>query len=168
MLQVMEDRRKPLEDYLKEVERIVELSFQDAKRRKRLDENTWQVQLLPQEFIGVRFAPVTTLKVFSDEDGLHITVSDLDLDLPPSMTISDPPVLEVFGTMKPSVRLPRGKTIIRGSVEMALTADIPPQFMMVPGVSSLIEAILRRILIQLKQSLESGISRDYGNWCEGQ
>lgn len=184
MLQVEEDDAKPLDAYLKEVERIVELSFRDSNRRKRLDDNTWevgneesfpnlsaenvfsQVQLLSQNLVGIKFQPVTKLKVYSDEEGLHISVSDMNMDLPPSLAIAVPPVLEVFGTMKPSVRLPRGKTILRGSVDMAFTADIPPQIMMVPGASNLVKALLRGILMQLKASLENGIPEDYRRWCE--
>jgi len=47
---------------------------------------------------------------------------------------------------------------------MALTAALPPQLMLIPGVQGVCEAILGRILKQLRSSLEDNIATDYAAW----
>eukprot|EP00468_Gymnochlora_sp_CCMP2014_P000882 CAMPEP_0167740970 /NCGR_PEP_ID=MMETSP0110_2-20121227/593_1 /TAXON_ID=629695 /ORGANISM="Gymnochlora sp., Strain CCMP2014" /LENGTH=182 /DNA_ID=CAMNT_0007624963 /DNA_START=226 /DNA_END=774 /DNA_ORIENTATION=+ len=164
MLTVQEIDGRDLKEYLTEVERVVNMTFPDQSRRKRIDDNTWKVQMLQQDLVGVRFQPKTTLKVFYDEEtGLNIDVTDLELGLPPEFIVF-PPNIEVKGTLRPAAKLPRNKIILRGQVSMALTAALPPQLMLIPGVQGVCEAILGRILKQLRSSLEDNIATDYAAW----
>jgi len=88
MLTVQEIDGRDLKEYLTEVERVVNMTFPDQSRRKRIDDNTWKVQMLQQDLVGVRFQPKTTLKVFYDEEtGLNIDVTDLELGLPPEFIV---------------------------------------------------------------------------------
>ncbi|GAB5360814.1 hypothetical protein AAMO2058_000659500 [Amorphochlora amoebiformis] len=165
MMTVVEHDGYALDKYLTQVERVVNVTFPDSNRRTRMGDDTWKVQLLPQEFVGIRFSPVTRLRVFYDDGSLHIEVSDLELGLPPQLVVA-PPILRVRGTLKPAVRLPRNKILLKGTVEMALTAALPAQLMLIPGIQSFGEALLRSILQQLKASLESGITTDYKKWAK--
>eukprot|EP00465_Bigelowiella_longifila_P007570 CAMPEP_0185262928 /NCGR_PEP_ID=MMETSP1359-20130426/10941_1 /TAXON_ID=552665 /ORGANISM="Bigelowiella longifila, Strain CCMP242" /LENGTH=200 /DNA_ID=CAMNT_0027849999 /DNA_START=332 /DNA_END=934 /DNA_ORIENTATION=+ len=167
MLTIQEREGYSVEDYLEQVERIVHMTFPDENRRTKIDPNTWQVRLLTQEFVGVQFRPMTQLKVFYDEKGLHITVSELDLDMPPQFQV-DSPLLKVEGILKTATRLPRNKVILRGSVKMTLTTDLPAPFMAIPGVQNVAEAVMKRIITQLKQSLEAGLAKDYEQWTQRQ
>uniref|UniRef100_A0A7S3YPV5 Uncharacterized protein n=1 Tax=Lotharella globosa TaxID=91324 RepID=A0A7S3YPV5_9EUKA len=164
MLTVSENPEWKLDTYLTDVERVVHMTFPDSNRRKRVDENTWETQLLTQDLLGVKFQPVTTLRVSYDDNALRIRVSDLDLALPPQLQVPNPPILEVEGYLRPSARLPRNKVIMRGSVEIALTTALPAQFVMIPGVNLVIEGILKSIIGQLRASLENGIASDYDAW----
>eukprot|EP00466_Bigelowiella_natans_P003970 jgi/Bigna1/71146/fgenesh1_pg.14_\ len=148
MLTIQEREGYRVEDYLEQVERIVHMTFPDKNRRTKIDPNTWQVRLLTQDFVGVQFRPVTQLKVFCDQKGLHITVSELDLDMPPQFQVDS--------------------VILRGSVKMTLTTDLPAPFMAIPGVQNVAEAVMKRIITQLKQSLEAGLANDYEQWTQRQ
>ena len=47
--------------YISDGERIVNVTFPDESRRTKLDDTTWQVQLLPFQFMQYRATVVTTL-----------------------------------------------------------------------------------------------------------
>eukprot|EP00471_Norrisiella_sphaerica_P007234 CAMPEP_0184479742 /NCGR_PEP_ID=MMETSP0113_2-20130426/1340_1 /TAXON_ID=91329 /ORGANISM="Norrisiella sphaerica, Strain BC52" /LENGTH=156 /DNA_ID=CAMNT_0026857883 /DNA_START=792 /DNA_END=1262 /DNA_ORIENTATION=+ len=140
------------------------MTFPDHQRREKVGDNTWKVQLLQQDLAGIKFRPQTTLQVSSDKKGcLNVRVSELNLDLPPQFQVV-PPILKVDGSLKPTVKLPRQKVMLRGALELALETDLPAPLAMIPGVKQLVESVLRGILLQLRNSLERGISSDYKDW----
>lgn len=153
-----------VQEYLRKSERIVEVTFPDASRRRKIDTDKWEVTLLQQNFFGVEFCPCAELKVWNKEGVLRIQVSDLDLsDLPPEIQV--PAKILVEGSMSPHKKSASSKIVnLKGQVKISLDVDVPEPYSSFPLVKDTIETILTGVITRLEESLRSRLPGDYTRW----
>lgn len=162
------------EEYIKETERIVRITFPDSSRIKYLGDNVWQAQLKPVSFFTVTANPFCDLKVLHNRNSLHLSSNRLVLDF-----IGIPEMYDGFDFMfsvqgeltvhKESSSVMENECChsFRGWVTMGLNADLPlplssmPDYIIVPVGNG----ILDRILGAMEGELTSRITRDYNAWC---
>ena len=155
---------RPVVAYLEQVERIVQVTFPDESRRKRLEDGVWEVTLLQQDFFGVKFSPSARLRVWNDAGVLGIRVSDIDLsDLPDEIRV--PATLKVEGRLGHSKKAASSKIAkLGGEVEISLDVDVPFPYSSFPLLRETVEAILGGVIGRLEGSLKSSLPRDYAEW----
>ena len=155
---------RPVLAYLEQVERIVQVTFPDESRRKRLEDGVLEVTLLQQDFFGVKFSPSARLRVWNDAGVLGIRVSDIDLsDLPDEIRV--PATLKVEGRLGHSKKTASSKIAkLSGEVEISLDVDVPFPYSSFPLLRETVEAILGGVIGRLEGSLKSSLPRDYAEW----
>ena len=173
--QVREGRgRRPglaVEEYLQDVDRVVCSTFPDASRRKKLGVGRWEVTLLSQNFFTFSFEPVTVIESTYDlENGaLCIKVDQLDLRGLPASIVNSQPRLEVRGRLRPAQPASEGEfRQLTGRVSMKIDFDLPMQFMLLPGVSEVVQGILESILNRMESNLQSYLPQDFITWQQEQ
>ena len=161
------NKSRPVEQYLKDTFRIVEVTFPDAERRENLSAEKWRVTLLEQTFFGVHFSPSAVLRVWNEEGKLKIQVSELDLsDLPEEIRV--PAVITVNGNMAPKRKTKESRVVpLNGQVEISLDVDVPYPFSTFPLLRETVETILGGVVMRLEQSLKRNLPQDYTKWTRG-
>ena len=156
-----------VEDYLQDVDRVVCSTFPDAARRKRLGPGRWEVTLLSQSFFTLSFEPVTVIESSYDPalGALTIKVDQLDLRGLPAAIVMAQPKLEVRGRLKPAAAAAASEfRQLTGNVSMKIEFDLPPQFMLFPGVPEVVKGILETILGRMESNLELYLPEDFVVW----
>eukprot|EP00249_Psilotum_nudum_P003877 c17377_g1_i3 orf=349-1266(+) len=163
----------PAEDYIKETERIVRVTFPDSGRIQYLGECVWRARLKPVTFFTISATPFCDLKVFYDGRALQIMSNSLTLDfiglsdhfrdlkmgfsLQGELTIAN----------KNSLALLKGQKMFKGRVGIGLQVDLTFPFSAFPEAMVLPvgDGILDHILGAMEGALLAGIIRDYNDWC---
>ena len=156
-----------VEDYLQEVDRVVCSTFPDATRRTQLGVGRWEVTLLSQNFFTYKFEPVTVIESTYDtaSGALCIKVDQLDMRGLPASIMDSQPRLEVRGRLRPAQPASEGEfRQLTGRVSMKIDFDLPMQFMLLPGVSEVVQGILESILGRMESNLQSYLPQDFIAW----
>ena len=100
--------------YISDGERIVNVTFPDESRRTKLDDTTWQVQLLPFQFMQYRATVVTTLTLEPVGGELRLSSTDLRIQgLPDEFGVNGKVWLAMDGALKPArTRTSGGRTVL--------------------------------------------------------
>lgn len=162
------------EDYLKEVDRVVKLTFPDSSRMKYMGQNLYRLQILPITFFTLTATPLCDIKVYYQDPSLRIRSDRLVLD---GTALSEEIKNLDFGfRLQGDLRAVREKGFrsdkisFSGSVSLRMKFDVPVPFSFMPEqlVSSVGDDLLDRILGVMESQLLKGIARDYMAWCREQ
>lgn len=162
------------EDYLKETERIVKITFPDSSRVNYLGDNLWRARLRPVTFFTVTATPFCDVKVLHTNDSLHLASNRLILDLKglPDQNNGFDFQFSLQGELlvhseSSSVLESEQTPSFSGWVTMGLDANLPLPFSLMPDyiVLPVGNGILDRILGVMERELSSRIIRDYNIWC---
>lgn len=164
----------PANEYLKETERIVKVTFPDSSRIEYMGDNTWRSQLRPVTFINITATPIVDMRVSFEKGALRLYSDNLFLDftgVPASFAVADFSFL-LDGSMRAIPRSAETTTVrhdwdYAGSVRLELSTDLPAAFALIPeGILTRVgDEILDRIIGALEGALLQGIVRDYNIWC---
>lgn len=162
------------EDYIKETERIVKITFPDTSRINYLGDNVWRARLRPVTFFTITAIPFCDLKVFHTNNSLQLASNRLVLDFKGLPGQNDG--LDLKFSLQGELLVHRESTSVleneqtpsfRGWVTMGLNADLPLPFSLMPDyiILPVGNGILDRILGAMEGELASRIIRDYNIWC---
>lgn len=167
----------PPELYVKEVERIVKITFPDSARIRFLGDSTWRATLKPVHFFHLSATPACDIRVFHEDTSLKISSNKLVLDfkgIPVQFKHLDfdfllSGQLYVDGSEFAAVRREESRRF-QGWVDLGLKVDLPLPFSMMPEAILIAvgDAILDRILSAMESALVGGLVRDYKQWCRTQ
>ena len=130
-----EDETHDFSTYISDGERIINVTFPDASRRTKIDDTTWQVQLLPFQFMQWRATVVTTL-----------TLEPRGGEAPPQFHRSGHSGssrrargkgkvwLSMDGALKPARTANAAGRKVLGKLTVNLSAEVNEMVAMVPGV----------------------------------
>lgn len=160
-------------EYLKETERIVKVTFPDSTRIEYLGDRTWRSRLRPLTFISITATPSVEMRVSFEKGALRLYSDTLFLDftgVPDDFAVADFSFV-LDGGMRAVPRSPEITTIrhncdFTGSVSLGLSTDLPAAFAFIPEIL-LVRAgdeILDRIIGAMEGALLQGIIRDYNIW----
>lgn len=163
-----------IDEYLKNRTRIVGAVFPDKRKRTKLSDEEWSVQLLPIQFLFLSASPVIVMRFVSKSNGkeyppnvpVHATslllmeVTDYKLNGLDSNAMPSHLALTVRGTLYPQRE---GKKSLKGHVEMSVGFDLPPVFALVPEgiIKGVGETVLRQLAEQMKQDFDTGLAADF-------
>lgn len=167
--------------YLKEVERIVKVTFPDSARIRFLGDSTWRATLKPVSFFNLSATPACDIRVFHENTSLKISSDKLMLDfngVPVQFKHLDFDfsllgLLYVAGHSVGSgaskARQEQSKRF-QGWVDLGLKVDMPLPFSLMPDaiLMPVGDGILDRILGAMESALLAGLIRDYRQWCRTQ
>ncbi|KAI5063007.1 hypothetical protein GOP47_0022172 [Adiantum capillus-veneris] len=163
------------EIYVKEVERIVKVTFPDSARISFLGDSTWRATLKPVSFFSLSATPACDIRVFHENSSLKISSDKLVLDfkgVPVQFEHLDfdfSLLGELYVVEHGSLRRQQNKSF-QGWVDLRLKVDMPLPFSMMPDVvlTPVGNGILDRILGAMESALLAGLLRDYKQWCRKQ
>ena len=143
--------------YISDGERIVNVTFPDESRRTKLDDTTWQVQLLPFQFMQYRATVVTTLTLEPVGGELRLSSTDLRIQgLPDEFGVNGKVWLAMDGALKPARTRTSGGRKVLGKLTVNLTADVNEMVALVPGLDDAVNLI------------NDTIAGDYAKWRAGE
>lgn len=165
-----------IDEYLQNSPRIVGAVFPDQRKRRKINDEEWSVQLLPIQFLFLSASPVIVMRFVSKSGGkeyppnvpVHATslllmeVTDYKLNGLDSNAMPSHLALTVRGLMYPQ-RQREGRESLRGHVEMTVGFDLPPVLALVPEsiIRGVGETVLRQMAEQMKQDLDTGLAADF-------
>eukprot|EP01018_Ginkgo_biloba_P001422 Gb_31330 [translate_table: standard] len=163
------------EDYIKEIERIVHVTFPDSARIKYVGDNVWRARLRPVTFFSITATPFCDVKVFHYQNSLQLLSNKLILDfigfpgnlhgLDLNFSLQGELIVnKELSTVADKEQTPSFK----GWVTMGLKVDLPLPFSLMPNsiIVPVGNGILDRILGAMEGALVSRIIRDYNTWCQ--
>jgi len=163
-----------IDEYLQNSPRIVGAVFPDQRKRRKLNDEEWSVQLLPIQFLFLSASPVIVMRFVRKSGGkeyppnvpIHATslllmeVTDYKLNGLDSNSMPSHLALTVRGLMYPQRE---GRKSLRGHVEMTVGFNLPPVLAMVPEsiIRGVGETVLRKLAEQMKQDFDTGLAADF-------
>ncbi|CAN6302149.1 unnamed protein product [Urochloa humidicola] len=163
-----------IDEYLQNSPRIVGAVFPDQRKRRKLNDEEWSVQLLPIQFLFLSASPVIVMRFARKSGGkeyppnvpVHATslllmeVTDYKLNGLDSNAMPSHLVLTVRGLMYPQRE---GRKSLKGHVEMTVGFNLPPVLAMVPEsiIRGVGETVLRQMAEQMKQDFDTGLAADF-------
>eukprot|EP00250_Pteridium_aquilinum_P007056 c16851_g1_i1 orf=103-864(+) len=167
----------PPELYVKEVERVVKVTFPDSARIRSLGDSTWRATLKPVSFFNLSATPACDIRVFHEDTVLKISSNKLVLDfkgVPGQFKHLDFD-FSLLGQLHVAESglsdSERGQNKrFQGWVDLGLKVDMPLPFSMMPEaiLTPVGNGILDRILGAMESALLAGLIRDYKQWCRKQ
>ncbi|KAH9300323.1 hypothetical protein KI387_011906 [Taxus chinensis] len=161
-------------DYIKQVDRIVKITFPDSSRIKYLGDNVWQARLKPVTFFTITAISSCDVKVFHSRNSLQLSSNKLVLDLTGLPGLNDDLDFNFSLQGKLSVHKESFSVVesqhthsFKGWVAMQINVDLPLPFALMPDsiILPVGNGILDRILGAMEGELTSRILRDYNIWC---
>ncbi|KAF8667824.1 hypothetical protein HU200_052636 [Digitaria exilis] len=163
-----------IDEYLQNSPRIVGAVFPDQRKRRKLNDEEWSVQLVPIQFLFLSASPVIVMRFVRKSGGkeyppnvpIHATslllmeVTDYKLNGLDSNSMPSHLALTVRGLMYPQRE---GRKSLRGHVEMTVGFNLPPVLALVPDsiIRGVGETVLRRLAEQMKQDFDTGLAADF-------
>jgi len=157
-------------EYLKETERIVNVTFPDSARIQYLGDDVWQARLMTITFFNFSATPFTDVRVVHDNGVLIIDSQRLILDvtgLPEQFRNMDLQLnlhgeLRVFPRKESSVTWDFG-----GWVNIGVAVNLPLPLSLIPSnlLTSVGDQVVERVLGAMEGALLQGIINDYNAWC---
>ncbi|WVZ55628.1 hypothetical protein U9M48_006266 [Paspalum notatum var. saurae] len=163
-----------IDEYLQNSPRIVGAVFPDQRKRRKLNDEEWSVQLLPIQFLFLSASPVIVMRFVRKSGGkeyppnvpVHATslllmeVTDYKLTGLDSSSMPSHLALTVRGLMYPQRE---GRKSLRGHVEMTVGFNLPPVLALVPEsiIRGVGETVLRQMAEQMKQDFDTGLAADF-------
>ncbi|VAI09284.1 unnamed protein product [Triticum turgidum subsp. durum] len=163
-----------IDDYLMNRPRIVGAVFPDKRKRTKLNDEEWRVQLVPIQFLFLSACPVIAVRFVSRSGGVgyppHVPVHATSLLL---MEVTDYKLkglqrdampshlaLTVRGSLYPQ---PEGRRSLRGHVEMSVGFNLPPVLALVPEpiIRGVGDTVLRQLAEQMKHDFDTGLAADF-------
>ena len=187
-----ENDAKSFASYVSDGSRILSVTFPDEKRRTRIDENTWKVELLPFDFLGNKVVVRTTIALIPNRKDKSISINAKKLEfegIPKEFNLDETVTLKMEGKLgeERSFRRRRRndsdeevggdeeeeyeedekddmKRAVRGDVVMTLDASVNDFVALVPGLDDVVNAINDAVLANLQGAIEKNLIAEYERW----
>lgn len=159
---ILAEEMECIEAYLQQPERLLKALINNPNQLTPLGTECFRYELQPLNFLVLQVQPSVDLRVWTDDTCVlrlqSIDARILGLNLTPSR----------FGlTLKGNLAPRRQSTAgLQGSVQLQVQVEVPPILQWAPPVliESTGNALLRGILISLRQRLERQLMADFQQW----
>ncbi|KAG0586299.1 hypothetical protein KC19_2G080800 [Ceratodon purpureus] len=165
----------PPGEYLKETERIVNVTFPDSARIKYLGDSVWQARLLTITFFQFSATPSTDVRVVHENGVLIIDSTRLILDVTglPEQFRNMNLQFTLHGELRVYPRTNGSPTSaprmwdFGGWVNISVGANLPLPLSLIPErlLTGVGNQVVARILGAMEGALLQGIIDDYNAWC---
>lgn len=153
----------PIQHYLRQPQRLVH-AIADPNLIKPINQERYQLQLRPLNFLSLTFQPTVTLKVWADADGT-VHLASVDCEIRGLDYINQRFALELKGKLYPVQN--NGVTQLKGRADLKVNVDIPLPFSLTPKpiLETTGNSLLKSVLLRIKQRLMHQLLLDYRQWA---
>ena len=152
----------PIQHYLRQPQRLVK-ALVDPSRIEQLDEEVFRLKIRPLSFMTLSIQPTADLKVWAESNGT-VHLRSLACEILGVDYINQRFALNLEGHLSPCDL--NGVTILKGKADLEVQVELPLPFSLTPKpiVEATGNALLKSVLLTIKQRLMQQLLADYGNW----
>ncbi|MBD2537500.1 DUF1997 domain-containing protein [Coleofasciculus sp. FACHB-SPT36] len=153
----------PIQHYLRQPQRLVE-ALVDPTRIEQLSDELFRLKMRPLSFMTLSIQPIVDLRVWAESDGtVHLTSTNCELR--GVEYINQRFALNLIGKLSPCEL--NGTTHLKGKADLEVKVELPPPFLFTPKpfLEATGNALLKSVLLTIKQRLMHQLLLDYRRWA---
>lgn len=153
----------PIQHYLRQPQRLVQ-ALVDPTRIEQLSEELFRLKMRPLSFMTLSIQPIVDLRVWAESDGtVHLTSTKCELR--GVEYINQRFALNLIGKLSPCQF--NGTTHLKGKADLEVKVELPPPFLFTPKpfLETTGNALLKSVLLTIKQRLMHQLLLDYRRWA---
>lgn len=152
----------PIQHYLRQPQRLVK-ALVDPSRIEQIDEEVFRLKIRPLSFMTLSIQPTADLKVWAESNGT-VHLRSLACEILGVDYINQRFALNLEGHLSPYDL--NGVTILKGKADLEVQVELPLPFSLTPKpiVEATGNALLKSVLLTIKQRLMQQLLADYRNW----
>ncbi|MBG1241806.1 DUF1997 domain-containing protein [Nostoc sp. NZL] len=156
----------PIQHYLRQPQRLVK-ALVDNSRIQQLSEEVFRLKMRPLTFMSLSIQPTVDMRVWAESNGI-IYLRSLGCEILGFEYINQRFTLNLKGHLSPK-ELSTG-THLRGKADLEVLVDLPPPFSFTPKpiLEATGNALLKSVLLSVKQRLLNQLLADYRYWVISQ
>lgn len=156
----------PIEHYLRQPQRLVN-ALVDRKRVKQLSQEVFRLEMRPLNFMSVKVQPTVDIRVWVQSNST-INLQSVACEILGFDYINQRFALNLTGHLLPVRR--SSVTYLKGNVDLEVRLELPPPFSFAPQfiVGKTGNALLKSVLMTIKQRLLNQLLSDYQSWVKVQ
>lgn len=160
------EERVPIQHYLRQPQRLVN-ALVDRSRTEQLRDDCFRLKMRPLEFMMLSIQPTVDMRVRALSDGT-IDLESAGCEIRGVDYINDRFALHLQGRLAPHQI--GGLTQLRGKADLQVQVELPPPFWMTPKpiLEATGNALLKSVLLTVKQRLMYQLVFDYRHWARAQ
>ncbi|MEP0855960.1 DUF1997 domain-containing protein [Trichocoleus sp. DQ-U1] len=153
----------PIQHYLRQPQRLVQ-ALVDPTRIEQLSDELFRLKMRPLSFMTLSIQPIVDLRVWAESDGtVHLTSTNCELR--GVEYINQRFALNLIGKLSPCEL--NGTTHLKGKADLEVKVELPPPFLFTPKpfLEATGNALLKSVLLTIKQRLMHQLLLDYRLWA---
>ncbi|MCC5599638.1 DUF1997 domain-containing protein [Nostoc favosum] len=156
----------PIQHYLRQPQRLVK-ALADNSRIEQLSEEVFRLKMRPLTFMSLSIQPTVDMRVWAESNGI-INLRSLGCEILGFEYINQRFALNLKGHLSPK-ELSTG-TRLQGKADLEVLVDLPPPFSFTPKpiLEATGNALLKSVLLSVKQRLLNQLLADYRYWVISQ
>ena len=156
----------PIQHYLRQPQRLVN-ALTDNSRIHQLSEEVFRLKMRPLTFMSLSIQPTVDMRVWAESNGT-IKLRSLDCQILGFEYINQRFALNLQGNL--SLHQQNSVSSLQGRADLEVQVDIPPPFSFTPKpiLEATGNALLKSVLITIKQRLLHQLLADYRCWVTTQ
>jgi hypothetical protein len=156
----------PIQHYLRQPQRLVN-ALTDNSRIHQLSEEVFRLKMRPLTFMSLSIQPTVDMRVWAESNGT-IQLRSLDCQILGFEYINQRFALNLQGNL--SLHQQNSVSSLQGRADLEVQVDIPPPFSFTPKpiLEATGNALLKSVLITIKQRLLHQLLADYRCWVTTQ
>lgn len=156
----------PIQHYLRQPQRLVK-ALADNSRIEQLSEEVFRLKMRPLTFMSLSIQPTVDMRVWAESNGI-IYLRSLGCEILGFEYINQRFALNLKGHLSPQ-ELSTG-TRLQGRADLEVLVDLPPPFSFTPKpiLEATGNALLKSVLLSVKQRLLNQLLADYRYWVTSQ
>lgn len=160
------EERVPVQHYLRQPRRLVN-ALVDRSRTEQLSDECFRLKMRPLEFMMLSIQPTVDMRVWAQSDGT-INLESVACEIRGVGYINDRFALNLKGKL--CVHQSSGVAYLRGKADLAVQVELPPPFWLTPKpiLEATGNALLKSVLLSVKQRLMHQLLLDYRRWASSE
>ncbi|MBD2576781.1 DUF1997 domain-containing protein [Oscillatoria sp. FACHB-1406] len=163
----VEEQEIPIRHYLRQPQRLVN-AIAEPQLMTPLTQDRYSLRMRPLNFMDLyRLQPTVVLKVWTSSEGTVYLKSE-SCEIRGIDYINDRFSLSLAGQLSPCEQA--GTTYLKGKADLQVNVELPPLLWLTPA--PLLEmtgnALLKSVLVRIKQRLLGHLLADYRQWSNSQ
>jgi len=160
------EERVPIQHYLRQPKRLVN-ALVDRSRTEQLSDECFRLKMRPLQFMMLSIQPTVDMRVWAQSDGT-INLESVACEIRGVGYINDRFALNLKGKL--CVRQSSGVAYLRGKADLAVQVELPPPFWLTPKpiLEATGNALLKSVLLSVKQRLMHQLLLDYRRWASSE
>jgi hypothetical protein len=153
----------PIQHYLRQPKRLV-YALVDPSRMERQSSDVFRLKMRPLSFMMLSIQPTVDMKVWAEADGT-INLKSVRCEIRGVEYINQRFALKLVGKLYPQQI--SGVTYLKGKADLEVKVELPPPLWFTPApiMEATGNALLKSVLLTVKQRLMHHLLQDYCRWA---
>jgi hypothetical protein len=156
----------PIQHYLRQPHRLVN-ALAENSRIQQMSEEVFRLKMRPLSFMALSIQPTVDMRVWAESNGV-IYLRSLGCEILGFEYINQRFALNLQGHLSPNQQ--SSGTFLEGRADLEVQVDLPPPFSFTPKpiMETTGNALLKSVLVTIKQRLLHNLLTDYRHWVTSQ